>query len=528
MDASSPSFAGYIELGSVAKDRGVAVKQNAALGELVGTQLHAFLPKDPHIQVSPRWADIPLPPEFISHAVLDVYAVVEVHQRLLGLEIAKPINAKTPGGTPVALLASDGAEVAHGIIAIEHPQALDGINLTATRAVMAISKVIVPSFLIPASLCQSKHSVSLASLGQPPISIVCNTRNLQVCLQSHHSNGASNSSSGVHASDSEVTNVLLALNADPPTPELVFQENGPDGLLPDGPDDPTGIAVAADDTSDSDGPEQPLDGFAHDPDAELALSRVMEPYDNMDLATTTVVTHTRVILDNWHCHNLFPVSRQHGIHRPFFHAFSMAFFLPVTEDVSVVEQVLKKLGTSYNAQLLSGPKWLHAQVHRTIPSPKVLLLHITEVIKTYGPVHDATTGQPLFNARAWNVAKNVLENTRLGYYSDPPRVDLYFKMGKDKNGLTVYRCCCGTNSVEGGVHQNIIRKYDLFNTSPHHVINMILEYTIQHNITVSHSHIICGTTLSENKFPGWNTQSNQLRIHWPFQCPAQKPHRAPP
>ena len=139
-----------------------------------------------NIQVSPRWADVPLPPEFISHAVLDVYAVAEVHQRLLGLEVAQPITAKTPGGTPVALLASDGAEVAHGIISLERPQALDGINLTATRAVMTISKIIVPSFLLHASLCQSKHSVSLASLGPPPISIVCNTRNLRVCLRHHH------------------------------------------------------------------------------------------------------------------------------------------------------------------------------------------------------------------------------------------------------------------------------------------------------------------------------------------------------
>ena len=127
-----------------------------------------------------------------------------------------------------------------------------------------------------------------------------------------------------------------------------------------------------------------------------------------------------------------------------------------------------------------------------VPSPEVLLPRVAEVIKTYGPVRDATTGQPLFNARAWDVARNVLENTRLGYYLDPPGVDLYFKMGEDKNRLTVYRCRHGTNSVEGGVHQNIIRKFDSFNTSPRHAINMILEYTIRHNIKVSHGYPIRG------------------------------------
>ncbi|KAF8134402.1 hypothetical protein EV363DRAFT_1561939 [Boletus edulis] len=484
-NASSLPFSGYIELGSMAKDRGVAVKRNVALAELVGTQLRAFLPKDPHIQVSPRWADVPLPSEFVSHAVLDVYAVSEVYQRLLGLEVAQPITAKTPGGTPVALLASNGAEVAHGIIALERPQALDGINLTATRAVMTISKIIIPSFLLPASLCRSKHSVSLASLGPLPTSIVCNTRNLRVCLWHHHSDDPSNSRLGIRACASEATNLPSALDTDLPAPELVFQENGPDGLLPDGPDSDDLVAVeaAVDDNIGSE-PEQPLEESARDPDAELVLSRVMEPYENMDLATGAVTTHTRVILDNWHCHNLFPVSRQHGLRRPFFRALSMAFLLPVMEDVSVIEPVLKKLGTSYNAQLLSRPKWLHARVRRMVPSPEVLLPRVAEVIKTYGPVRDATTSQPLFNARAWDVARNVLENTRLGYYSDPPGVDLYFKMGEDKNGLTVYRCCRGTNSVEGGVHQNIIRKYDSFNTSPRHAINMILEYTIRHNVTV--------------------------------------------
>lgn len=173
----------------------------------------------------------------------------------------------------------------------------------------------------------------------------------------------------------------------------------------------------------------------------------------------------------------------------------MAFLLPVTKDVSLVEPVLKKLGTSYNAQLLSRPKWLHAQVQCMVPPPEVFLPHVAEVIKTYGPVHDATTGQPLFNAQAWDVARNVLENTWLRYYSDPLGVDLYFKMGQDKNSLTVYYYCRGTNSVEGGVHQNIIRKYGSFNTSPRHAINMILEYTIQHNITVSHSNLICRTRL---------------------------------
>ncbi|KAI9567414.1 hypothetical protein HD554DRAFT_2039692 [Boletus coccyginus] len=57
-------------------------------------------------------------------------------------------------------------------------------------------------------------------------------------------------------------------------------------------------------------------------------------------------------------------------------------------------------------------------------------------------------------------------------------------MDMDKNGLTVYCCYHGINNIKGEVHQNIIHKYDLFNTLPCHAINMILEYTIWYNITV--------------------------------------------
>jgi hypothetical protein len=386
----------------------------------------------------------------------------------------------------VAWLANDGKEVAHGIVALERPKALNGVNLTPTRVAVTISKVIISSFLLSPSLCPSKRSVSLDSFGQPPFTIVSNSRNLCVCILGHdmvQPPVTPQSEDNMAMPAAGVANVAdvspsIPHNNDPMAPSLeqVLDE---DQDLADADD----LEQNFTDRLDSDLPEQPLMGSSRDPDAEIALSRVMEPYENMSLVPDNV-TRTRVIFDNWHCHNLFPVSRQHGVRRPFVRALSMAFFLPMSEDRLAVEQVLKKLGTSYDAQLLSRPRWIHARVRRVIPPPEVLLPRVAEVIKTYGAVRDATTSQPLFNARAWDAAKSMLENVRLGYYSDPPGVELYFKMGVDKNGLTTYRCCRGTNSVEGGVHQNIIRKYDSFNTSPRHGINVILEYAVRHNIAV--------------------------------------------
>ena len=81
--------------------------------------------------------------------------------------------------------------------------------------------------------------------------------------------------------------------------------------------------------------------------------------------------------------------------------------------------------------------------------------------------------------------KNILEHICKGYYSDPPDVALYFVVGKDNNGLLLYHCCHGTNDVEGGVHQNLIRRFTSFSVSPHHAVNMTLEYVVTHNIQVS-------------------------------------------
>jgi len=134
--------------------------------------------------------------------------------------------------------------------------------------------------------------------------------------------------------------------------------------------------------------------------------------------------------------------------------------------------------------VLSNPKWILARVRRHVPPPEILLPRIAEVIETYGPLKDATTGQPLFNSRAWEVARNLLENVHLGYYSDPIGVELYYNIGRDKNGLALYRCCRGTNSIEGGVHQNLIRRYTSFNTSPRHAINVLLDYAVRHNMVV--------------------------------------------
>ncbi|KAL9536923.1 hypothetical protein MBANPS3_012247 [Mucor bainieri] len=88
----------------------------------------------------------------------------------------------------------------------------------------------------------------------------------------------------------------------------------------------------------------------------------------------------------------------------------------------------------------------------------------------------------------WKRIKSVLKTVRLGHASDPPGVQLYYKTGhKDDLGLTLYRCVRGTNFLEEGVHQNLMRKFGSFNAGPELGDAMLAEYRLRHNIDVGYA-----------------------------------------
>jgi hypothetical protein len=78
-----------------------------------------------------------------------------------------------------------------------------------------------------------------------------------------------------------------------------------------------------------------------------------------------------------------------------------------------------------------------------------------------------------------------METIRLGLVSDPPDIPLYVELGKDKEGLTLYRCCRGTNSVEGGVHHNLRARFRPFGASPRLAGALLKDYVLHHNLVVS-------------------------------------------
>jgi hypothetical protein len=196
------------------------------------------------------------------------------------------------------------------------------------------------------------------------------------------------------------------------------------------------------------------------------------------------VVRARVLGDIWHLMDQFKISVHHGLRRPFSRALRDALFLPDPEDKAAVERVLEKRKTTFKQMVLSKPDWVWQRVKRYVPPPEILVARVHIVLQTYGPLKDATTGLPLFNDASWDKARCVVENIRMGFYSDPPGINLYTIQRQDKDGLFIYRCARGTNNVEGGVHQNIIKRFGSYNASPRFAVNLIRDYCLCHNLRV--------------------------------------------
>ncbi|SCZ87402.1 BZ3500_MvSof-1268-A1-R1_Chr2-2g04868 [Microbotryum saponariae] len=201
----------------------------------------------------------------------------------------------------------------------------------------------------------------------------------------------------------------------------------------------------------------------------------------------------RILLDSWHFFDQIYVSKKHGAAKAFARAFSDAVFIPNSDDRVLLEARLAKLGITWE-EAVRSPVWnkkLWRRVHRWIPPPSVLEPLIREVFEKFGALIDAKTKQPLFNKAAHEAAKRCLEAIRKGQVSDPVGIELYTDHGpcggpdgKADDGVRVYSCQRGTNSLEGGIHRNRRQRFSKSGVTPYHANACLSDYVLVHNSTV--------------------------------------------
>lgn len=470
---SHPLFEGALELGAFAKLHNAASSAAVGLADLVSSVLRRHLPKDPAIRISTLWDSPVLSQPQLAYAALDVYAVWAVYDALLSLPENIPVTADTRGGTPVAIKSQDGTQVvATGLIYPERPKKWDNVAVSKTRVLVQVLSVRVPGYLMPSDVTPSRKPTPLASYGSTPFTALCQSKH--VIVSSHESSPSTTPVTVPKAmsSASGQTNVgHTSVTSCPSSPC----------------DDHDSDAMRWHDNIEFDADvEQDFSSSLRDAHA-VARAQALPQVSSGSSTTASGPIRTRVLGDIWHGMDQFPISVHHGLRRPFARALRDAMLLPDEDDKLRVEAVLKKFDKSFNSMLLSHSSWILRRVKRFAPAPEELHPRVLEVLQTFGPLKDAKTSAPLFNDTAWDLAANFLENIQRGHFSDPPGVILYYEQGRDKDGLVLYRCVRGTNGVEGGIHQNIIRRFGLFNASPRLALALLHDYCLGHNLEVCYS-----------------------------------------
>lgn len=482
-------FVGAIELGSLAKQQNLVGRVNTSLADLVKIILKRYLAKDETIRVSLAWDDIKLPQTHLEYAQLDVYACWALRESLMDATTSDYATSSTPVGTPVKLFSRDSSSVvAVGFISPERPAKFKGVRVTNTRVLVNVTSVNQPGYLVRSDLVLPHEDLALSQLATAiPFTLLCNARDVRIMKNSDSDSESSDSSHVAHTGKNPT--------AKPPLPPHPYSSEpgcfNPYSSTESNETDHSSVEIQEEDwdwthtTPVDSNQEQSVDGSLLDMSTKENLNLTLNEVASTSNSYEDTAIRSRVIGDLWHLMHQFRIPVHHGLRRPFSRALRDAIFIPDPGDKAAVEVVLKKKNLAWEQMLLWNSDWLWRRVRRFVPRPDVLLPRVSKVFEVFGPLKDATTGEPLFNKASIQKAKNVLENIRLGYYSDPPGIKLYVLQHEDKHGLSLYRCIRGTNGIEGGIHQNIIRRFGSFCASPRFAVNLLREYCLTHNLRVS-------------------------------------------
>ena len=461
-------FTGAVDLGQFAKARNAAANATVGLADLTASVLHRFLARDPSVHVSMAWDTMELSPDQVTFASTDIYASWCVFQALTLISTGEGVSQSTPAGTAVSLYSTDHSlVVAHGHVTPDQPKQHRGVNVTKTRILVTVTLIINRGHIVPGELLASKKDTPLTEFPAPPFTLLCKAKHLRTRTPENLTQPAP-MVSGANAVPALATIEPCATPLDEVPTTLASQEQTDSWFH------------NTDIVEDTD---QLVQNSVADPPGAVRAHALNVRLNSVSSSNAGVL-RSRVLGDIFHLMHQFPISMRHGLRRPFARALRDAFFIPDAEDKEAIETFLASRHVTWQTMFRYYPRWLFQRVRRFVPPPDELLSRVSRVVMTYGPLKDSITGQALFNDKAWEIADNALENIRRGYYSDPPNIPLYYTRSRDKYGLLRYKCRRGTNGIEGGVHQNIIRWFGSFNAAPDFALQLLRDYVLYHNLKV--------------------------------------------
>jgi hypothetical protein len=482
---SSTPFTGALDLARYAKERLVVSNAKASLADLCAATLQKRLPKNTSARISTRWEDDQLPVDMVRYAALDAYASLCIYQQLFQIHPPKPLPEKLDASLEIVLYHDDLSRViARGHISdqflSDKPKDYNGIPITAKRILITVTQVLVPGAIINAH-----RKRTLEAFGSIPFNLVCLRSRLKVVPSDANLKSLSfkkklsptifDPLSGPQPTAETSTTNVLPIDSDqdsPPLSDLIF-DTANTAELESQPNDESLPQLSTSPT------------LNHELDTQSAIEgdSILGPQP-----TEWTTIRSRIINDPFHLFNRFYIAAGHGLRIEFARAMRDALFIPDEEDKHRITAwgQSQKPPQTFDNLVQSRPAWVWRHCKRVIPPPEQLYPLIAGVFRIYGPLKDAKTGQPLFNSRAWHVAKNILTLIQGGYVSDPPGITLYTLMGSDSvnGGLPIYRCARGTNFTEGGVHTHLRSRLPTSGVSIHHLHACLLDFIILHNLLV--------------------------------------------
>jgi len=450
-----------VELGALAKAKNAVVDANASLASITAVTLQQNLSKDVR---SSEWTAPTLTEDQIEYAALDAWVSFPIWDVLKTQKnVGEALEAASPVGQLVSLL-SRKKEVARGVIVpqplvftIQHgsDDKFD-VNVTKTRVVIEIDEVLAPAVLL------SLHKKSLGDIqaGQTSFQVIVSLS----ALRTRASSAPDQIPISEPVRDPEESIIIL-----PSSTSLVEVNN---------------TEIDVDDDIESD-----IDEFdsleVQDNNSSDSESGYIQP-----LASETQTYPSRILADVFHemqkvCRT---ISRKHSLNRKFAVAFSDTLLVPSKSDKANLIALLAMSNKKWDVERLKRPGWIWARVRRFIPAKDLLHKILTEFFQAWASVKCTKTGQMLFNDETWKAAHAVLHDVQKGWVSDPVGIPLYTVSTQDKNGLNIYHCIRGTNSVEGAVHNPIRRSFASLNASVELADCLIADFRHRHNLDVGTLH----------------------------------------
>ncbi|KAJ7828090.1 hypothetical protein B0H13DRAFT_2373399 [Mycena leptocephala] len=359
---------------------------------------------------------------------------------------------------PVALVMGNktqawGELVEHnGSLIIPNTQGM--VLVSKAYSVIKLTKLFVPDFIV------AKHGQTLEWLNVNGGHAVVQTRTLRSRAHEppHPATGSADDSDLGTPAPVTIPSVTEQLLQEPHThPEEVAAaiSSQPDACIASnsGNDDDTDLM--------DESPEPSSDELE-----QLLFESIQHAQNILHQPQTAETLASRVLDDAYHFMDrlLRLISKKHPAYKEFAHLFSETIFIRDGEDEANVREILKKKEIRWEYAIRAKKGAINRRVRRYIPSPEKLVKDLLLLFTCFQDLLDAD-GKKFFTKDARKQAAALVETARLGFLSDPPGMAVYYLIGRDKNGLNLYRTIRGTNSVEGGVHKQIRRIFGSLNAS---------------------------------------------------------------